>query len=98
MARKIKVKLIMELREQGMSSRRMSMLSVCEVFDIASKRGIGWDDVKDLSDDETYRLFYPDRHLHESAFEEPNWDYIHKEIARVGVKRFLSKCFTSVYI
>ena len=91
MARKIKAKLIMELREQGASrraiasSRHMSMLSVCEVFDIASERGIGWDDVKDLSDDEAYRLFYPDRHLRESAFEEPDWGYIHKEMARVGV-------------
>ncbi len=50
----------------------MSMQSVCEVFDIASERGIGWDDVKDLSDDEAYRLFYPYRHVHDSAFEEPD--------------------------
>ena len=46
MARKIRAKLIMELREQGLSrrtiakTRHMSMESVCEVFDIASERGI----------------------------------------------------------
>ena len=40
MARKIRAKLIMELREQGLSrrkiatTRRMSMESVCEVFGI----------------------------------------------------------------
>lgn len=91
MARKIRAKLIMELREQGMSRRRiastrhMSMESVCEVFDIASERGIGWDDVAGLTDDEAYRLFFPDRHVRESVFEEPDWGYVHKEMSRVGV-------------
>ena len=91
MARKIRVKLIMELREQGMSRRRivssrhMSMNSVCEVFDIAAERGIRWEDVADLSDDDTYRLFFPDRHIQESVFEQPDWDYVYKEMSRVGV-------------
>lgn len=91
MARKIRAKLIMELREQGMSRRRiastrhMSMESVCEVFGIASERGIGWDDVAGLTDDEAYRLFFPDRHVRESVFEEPDRGYVHKEMSRVGV-------------
>ena len=65
MERKIKAKLIMELREQGQSrrsiakTRHMSMESVCEVFDIAAERGIAWADVKDAPEDEVYRLFYP---------------------------------------
>ena len=51
MARKIRAKLIMELREQGLSRRKiattrhMSLQSVCDVFDIAAERDIGWDDV-----------------------------------------------------
>ncbi|MED9828745.1 MAG: hypothetical protein UFX72_10775 [Adlercreutzia sp.] len=91
MARKIRAKLIMELREQGLSrrmiakTRRMSMESVCEVFDIAAERNIGWGDVREMADDEVYRLFYPERHVRESAFEEPDWEYVHKEMARVGV-------------
>lgn len=76
MARKIRAKFIMELRGQGLSrrviakTRRMSMESVCDVFDIAAERGIGWDDVKEMADDEACRLFYPDRHVRESVFEE----------------------------
>ena len=64
MARKIRAKLIMELREQGLSrrkiakTRRMSMESVCDVFDIASEHGISWADVKDMSEDDAYRTFY----------------------------------------
>lgn len=91
MARKIRAKLIMELREQLMSrgsiawTRRMSMESVCEVFVIAAERGIAWEDVRDVPDDDVYRLFYPDRHVRESVFEEPYWGYVHKEMAKVGV-------------
>ena len=91
MARKIKAKLIMQLREQGMSrrqiakTRRMSMGSVCEVFSIADERGIGWKDIEGKSDEDVYVLFYPDRHVRGSVFEEPDWGYVHKEMARVGV-------------
>ena len=91
MARTIKAKLIMELREQGLSRRKisstrhMSMESVCEVFDIAAERGIAWEQVKGMGEDEVYRLFYPDRHVRESVFEEPDWGYVHKEMAKVGV-------------
>lgn len=91
MARKIRAKLIMELREQGVSRRKiastrhMSMESACEVFDIAAERNIRWEDVADLPDDEAYRLFFPDRHAQESVFEQPDWDYVHKEMSRVGV-------------
>lgn len=107
MARKIKVKLILQLRDQGMSrkeiarTRKMSMTSVCEVFDIADERKIVYGDVATSEDDEAYRLFYPDKHLQQSAFGEPDWDYIHKECARIGVtlkllhKEYRDKCINS---
>ena len=63
----------------------MSMESVCDVFDMAAERGITWGQVEGMTDDEVYRLFYPDRHVHESVFEEPDWEYVHKEMAKVGV-------------
>lgn len=91
MARKIRAKLIMELREQSMSrrsiakTRRMSMESVCEVFGIAEERDISRADVEPLTGKEAYRLFYPDRGIRESVFEDPDWGYVHKEMAKVGV-------------
>lgn len=91
MARKIKAKLIMELREQGLSrraiakTRHMSMESVCEVFALADERSVTWDRVKDMDDEAVYRLFYPDKYVAESVFEQPDWDYVHKEMAKVGV-------------
>lgn len=104
MARKIRAKLIMELRDQGMSrrsiarTRHMSMGSICEVFDIADDRGITWDQVKGMGDELVYELFYPDRNVHESAFEEPDWSYVHAEMAKVCVNlrllhdEYKSKC------
>ena len=91
MARKIRAKLIMELREQGMSrrsiarTRRMSMESVCEVFGITEERRISWADVEPLTEEEAYRLFYPDRGVRESVFEDPDWVYAHKKMAKVGM-------------
>ena len=104
MARKIRAKLLMELSDQGMSrrsiakTRHMSMGSVCEVFDIADDRGITWDQVKGMGDERVYELFYPDRNARESVFEEPDWSYVHAEMAKVGVNlrllhdEYKSKC------
>lgn len=91
MARRIKAKLIMELRNQGMSrraiakTRHMSMSSVCEVFDLADERGIAWEQVRDIDDSKVYELFHPDRNIRESVLEEPDWSYVHAEMAKVGV-------------
>lgn len=63
----------------------MSMESVCEVFGIAAERNVVWEDVRDLADDEAYRLFYPDWHVRESVFEEPDWEYVREEMAKVSV-------------
>lgn len=65
MARMIKVKLIMELRDQGMArrsiakTRHMSMGSVFQVFDIADERGITWIQVKDLGEEQVLDLDPP---------------------------------------
>lgn len=91
MARMIKVKLIMELRDQGMArrsiakTRHMSMGSVFQVFDIADERGITWIQVKDLGEEQVYSLFHPERNVRESVFEELDWSYVHTEMAKVGV-------------
>lgn len=79
MASKIRAKLIMELRDQGMlrrliaKTRHMSMANVCEVFVLADEKGITWGRVMDLGDNEACAIFYPERQVHERVFEEPDW-------------------------
>lgn len=75
MARRIRAKPMMGLREQGLSRRKiaktrhMSMESACDVSDMAAERGITWEQVEGMTDDEVYRPSCPDRHVHESVFE-----------------------------
>lgn len=91
MARKINVKLILELRKAGLSrnmiaaTRHMSKNSVGDVIHIADKRGITYDDVSALDEDAVYRMFYPDKHAVEILYRQPDYEYVHKELKRVGV-------------
>ena len=66
MANKIRVKLILELRDAHMSrnsiaaTRNMSRNSVSEVLHLADEMQIRYEDIKDLSEDEVYQMFFPD--------------------------------------
>ena len=91
MARKINVKLIMELRDAGLSrstiasTRHISRHSVSEVFNIADEKGIRYDDVRSLEGSEVYRLFYPEKFANETMFGDPDYEHVHQELKRVGV-------------
>lgn len=91
MVRKIKAKLVLQLRADGLSGRAiaasqaMSRKSITAVLEAADAAGVGWDDVADLGEGEVYALLFPGRGEHESVFAQPNWDRVHKELARVGV-------------
>lgn len=66
-----------------------SVESACEVFGIAEERGISWAGFEPLTNEEAHRLFYPDRGVRESVFEDPAWGYIHKEMGKVSVSLHL---------
>ena len=91
MAHKIKAKLALQLREAGLSANkiyeahRISKKSQREVMEAAKDAGITYADVVDMTDDEVYELLFPNRHKHVSVFAEPDWDYVHVEMAKVGV-------------
>ncbi len=104
MANKIQVKLILELRSAGMSrnkiaeTRHISTHSVSDVFHIADDKHITYPDIQALSDEEVYRMFYPDKYAIENLYEEPDYEKIHHELSRVGVtlkllwKEYKDKC------
>ena len=91
MARKIDVKLIMQLRDAGLSiksiasTRHISRNSVSDVFKIAEEKNIRYSDVCFLDDAEVYRLFYPEKYANESMYGDPDYEHVHQELKRVGV-------------
>lgn len=91
MVRKIKAKLVLQLRNQSLSRRAIesahgiSRHSIQAVLDAAELAGLGWDDVAELSEAEVYSALFPGRGVRESVFEHPDWARVHTELARVGV-------------
>ncbi|MDD5936361.1 MAG: hypothetical protein PUC65_12520 [Clostridiales bacterium] len=91
MANKINVKLILELRDAHMSrngiasTRHMSRTSVSDFFHIADEKGITYQDIRFLDENEVYRMFYPDKHAVDDLYKDPDYDYIHQELRKTGV-------------
>lgn len=91
MARKIKVRLILELRSQGMSmneisqTRRISKHSVCQTCSAAKDKGLEYSDVKEMTEDVLYHLLFPAKHCNEEVFAKWDMDYVHKELGKRGV-------------
>lgn len=91
MARKIRAKEILRLRDAGLSrtsiakTQHMSKTSVCDVFDAADRLGMSWEDVRDKAEEDVYRALFPERNIEEDPFDEPDWERVHSEMAKVGV-------------
>ncbi len=91
MVRKIKAKLVLQLRSQGLSGRAiassqgMSRHSVQAVLEAAERERLGWDVAASLPEGQVYELLFPGRGVHESVFAAPDWGEAHRQLARVGV-------------
>lgn len=85
MVRKIKAKLVLQLRGQGLSGRAiaagqgMSRHSVQAVLDAADRGGLAWADADDMSDAEAYASLFPGRGERESVFVQPDWQSPRRE-------------------
>ena len=90
MVRKIKAKLVLRLRSEGISRRQiaaqgMSRRSVDHVIAAADAAGIAYDDIAEMPDADVYEMLFPGRGEHHSVYVQPDWDEIHRELAKVGV-------------
>ena len=88
--RRIRAKLVLKLRAAGFSGRQiaaqgMSRSSVAAVLEAADREGVDYDAVADLEDAAVYARLFPGRGEHESVHAQPDWDQVHRELARVGV-------------
>lgn len=91
MARKIEVKLILQLHHEGISqneiasTRHMSKTSVSDVLQKAKEMDIYYPQVSNRSDENVYRLFYPDKFQNTIIYEPADYDYVHNELKKTGV-------------
>lgn len=90
MVRKIKAKLVLQLRNQNLSRRAIesahgiSRHSIQAVLDAGERAGLGWDDVAQMSEAEVYSALFPGRGVRESVFAQPDWPRVHTELAGSG--------------
>ena len=79
------------LSEAGLSGRRIaatqgvSRNSVSEVLAAAREAGIDWRKAEAMTDAEVYERLFPGRVLPEPVYPDPDWERVHRELARVGV-------------
>lgn len=72
-------------RRQIASSVRSSHHTVKDVLELAKEHKLTWP-LDDLATNQNIeQLFYPDRHRTKQGYCEPDYAYIHKELARSGV-------------
>jgi len=91
MAKHSKAKLIIELSAKNMSrreiarTRHISAHTIKEVLDRASEKGVGWDDISLMGDDEIAAILFPEEKAAEDAVARPDYGYVHDELRKVGV-------------
>ena len=91
MAKRINVKLIMELSAGGLTqneianSRHFSKTSVSLVLKTAKKLNVTTADLQEMTPEEAYRLFFPEKLSADQIYELPDYEYVHEELKRVGV-------------
>lgn len=56
----------------------MSKHSVSNVVNIAKEKSIIYEKIKYLSEDEVYRMIFPDKFAVENLYEQPDYEYIHR--------------------
>src|SRR5699024_3351340 len=91
MVRKIRAKLVLELRAEGLSrraiaaSQSMSRNSVAAVLEAADRAGASWDDVSGMSKGAVYSPFFSGCVDPESVYAQTDLAKVHRELSRVGV-------------
>ena len=64
---------------------RSSRNTVSEILQAASEKSISWPLDNDVSNQDLELLFSPDKYKAASMYVEPDYGYIHKELAKSGV-------------
>ena len=82
---------ILRLQSLGYSQRKIeasvgsSRHTINEVLIIAEQQNLKWPDCETMSDDTLFAVFHPEKFVEKANRKEPDYEYIHKELAKEGV-------------
>lgn len=90
MVRKINAKLVLRLRNEGLSfaqieAQGVSRHSIIKVERSATQEDLSWAVAAGMTDSEVYERLFPGVGERQSAYQQPDWPVLHRELARVGV-------------
>lgn len=95
---------ILRLSSLQYSQRTIESMAHCsrhtvrDVLQAAKEQGISWPLSDDVANADLEQLLFPDRHKVSSQYAEPDYPYIHRELARSGVtltllwEEYCAKC------
>ena len=98
---------ILMLRSKKCSQREMERNKVASretskaVFEAADRLGICWPIDDDITNADLERMFFPDKYKNVCLYVEPDYPYIHRELAKPGVtltllwEEYCRKCYES---
>ena len=84
-------KKILKLRFENKSQRyiadspQMSRNTVKKVYDAADQAGLFWNDAQFLDNAQIYSRLFPKSQEINLSYQQPDYEYIHKELAKVEV-------------
>lgn len=96
---------ILRLHSMGQSQRNIRSAVHCSdhtvraVVDKAAKKGIQWPLDADVTNAELELLLFPDKYKNVSMYVDPDYQYIHRELAKPGVtitllwEEYCQKCY-----
>ena len=86
-------------RRRIADSARCSRHTIRKVLEAASKANIHWPLDEDITNTELERILFPDKYQKISTYVEPDYPYIHRELAKPGVtltllwEEYCRKCY-----
>lgn len=96
---------ILMLRSMGRSQREMERNKIAsrettkEIFDVADRLGVCWPLADDVTNADLELLLFPDKYKNVCMYVEPDYPYIHTELAKNGItltllwEEYRAKCY-----
>ena len=98
---------VLRLSHLGYSQRTIESVAHCsrhtvrQILQEAENRGIHWPLDEDVTNADLEQLFFPDKYKTVSSYVEPDYQYIHRELAKRGVtltllwEEYRQKCYAA---